>query len=75
MEPVKFFKNGGSKAMRIPKQYDPGDNVFITKLYGMTILVNRDDPWAGMFEALNEFSDDFLREPIEQLPVQEREGL
>ena len=31
--------------------------------------------WASLLASLDMFTDDFLAEPIEQLPVQEREHL
>lgn len=76
METVKTFKNGGSRAVRIPKEYDFGEEeLMITKVNGIIMIMPKRDPWVTMFEAMSEFSDDFLKEPIEQLPIQEREGL
>lgn len=76
MEEVKTFKNGGSRAIRIPKEYDFGEeNLVITKVNGIIMIMPKNDPWTTIFESFKEFSDDFLREPIEQLPVQERDGL
>ena len=76
METVKLFKNGGSRALRIPKEYDYGeDELMITKVNGIIMIMPKSDSWTTIFESLSEFSDDFLNSPIEQLPVQERDGL
>jgi len=76
MELVRPFKNGGSRAIRIPKEYDFGDEeLVITKVDGIIMIMPKRDTWATMFDALGKFSDDFLSEPIEQLPAQERIGL
>ena len=76
MEVAKVFTNGGSQAIRLPKTCRfQGEEVLINHIGNVVVLMPKDDPWRAMLDALPMFTDDFLREEQEDLPVQERESL
>ena len=55
MEVAKVFTNGGSQAVRLPKD-----------------LMPRDNPWISVMLSLDMFTEDFLADGIDDLPIQER---
>ena len=73
MEVAKIFSNGGSQAVRLPKncRFDQ-DEVLVNRIGSVVILMPKNDPWAPMMQSLDMFTDDFLADGIEDLPVQER---
>jgi len=75
METAKLFSNGGSQAVRLPKncRFDD-DEVFINRIGNAVILLPKNDPWSTAVMGLSMFSEDFM-EKYEDLPVQERESL
>lgn len=76
METAKVFTNGGSQAIRLPRDYRfHGDEVLANKIGNIVILMPKDDPWQGMLQSLDLFTDDFLADGIDDLPVQERSAL
>ena len=77
MEKAKLFMNGGSQAVRLPKGYRfEGEEVYIKRIgSGVMLYSEKRRPAEAMLEAREGFTDDFLRENIEDLPIQEREGL
>ena len=75
METAKVFTNGGSQAIRLPKDcrfHD--DEVLVNRIGNVVILMPKDDPWQSMLQSLDLFTEDFLADGIEDLPVQERES-
>ena len=76
VETAKIFTNGGSQAVRLPKscRFDD-DEVLVNRIGSIVILIPKNDRWETMKTGLELFTDDFLREEIEDLPVQERESL
>ena len=76
MEIAKVFTNGGSQAVRLPKgcRFE-GDEVLANRIGKVVILMPKDDPWTSMLQGLDMFSDDFLKDGIETLPLQERSAL
>ena len=76
MEVAKVFANGGSQAVRLPKncRFDQ-DEVLVNRIGNVVILMPKNDPWAPMMQSLDMFTDDFLADGIEDLPVQERAQL
>ena len=76
MEIAKIFSNGGSQAVRLPKncRFDQ-DEVLVNRIGNVVILMPKNDPWAPMMQSLDMFTDDFLADGIEDLPVQERAQL
>ena len=72
---AKLFMNGGSQAVRLPKEYRfDGDEVLVGRIGNMVTLAPVDDPWSKIFAALDETTDDFMAEPISDLPAQTRQG-
>ena len=76
MEYAKVFANGGSQAVRLPKncRFDK-EEVLVNRIGSAVILLPKDEPWAAMLQSLDLFTDDFLRGGVDDLPVQERDGL
>ena len=76
MEVAKVFSNGGSQAVRLPKncRFDQ-DEVLVNRIGSVVILMPKNDPWAPMMQSLDMFTEDFLADGIEDLPVQERAQL
>jgi len=76
MEVAKIFSNGGSQAVRLPKncRFDQ-DEVLVNRIGSVVILMPKNDPWAPMMQSLDMFTEDFLVDGIEDLPVQERAQL
>ena len=76
MEYAKVFTNGGSQAVRLPKTCRFGEKeVLVKKIGNAVLLMQKDDPWATMLAGLELFTDDFLKDGVEDLPVQERQQL
>lgn len=76
MDTAKVFTNGGSQAVRLPKDCRFEDNeVLVHRIGNIVILVPKNDPWRGMMDSLDMFTDDFLADGIEPLPLQERDSL
>ena len=76
MEIAKIFTNGGSQAVRLPKscQFQEKE-VLANRIGNIVILMPPNDPWRGMLSSLNLFTDDFLSDGVEDLPLQERDYL
>lgn len=76
MEKAKIFMNGGSQAVRLPKGYRfEGDEVIIRKVGSAVMLMPANDRWESMMKGLNGLTEDFLKDPIEELPLEEREEI
>ena len=70
MEVAKLFLNGGSQAVRLPKNCRfSGGEVFINRIGNVVILTPKENSWAEMLSSLDLFTDDFLAEGVEKLPV------
>ena len=76
MEAARVFTNGGSQAVRLPKncRFDKQE-VLAHKIGNIVILVPEDDPWASMMQGMQMFTADYLKDGLEDLPVQERTEL
>ena len=76
MEIAKVFTNGGSQAVRLPKgcRFE-GEEVLANRVGKIVILMPKDDPWGSMLQGLDMFSDDFIKNGIEDLQIQERSAL
>ncbi len=73
MDTAKVFTNGGSQAVRLPKDCRfTDDEVLVNRIGSIVILMPKDDPWKSMLDSLSLFTEDFLADGIESLPVQER---
>jgi antitoxin VapB len=76
METAKLFQNGNSQAVRLPKEFRmPGDRVKISQRGRQIILEPLETTWDALFEALDDFPEDFMEEGREQPPMQKRELL
>jgi len=76
VETARVFINGGSQAVRLPKDCRfAGDEVLVNRIGSVVILMPKDDPWQSMMQSLDLFTDDFLKNGVDDLPVQERSML
>lgn len=58
---AKLFQNGRSQAVRLPKEFRlPGKEVKISKQDNKIILEPIESSWEQWFEAMDQFSDDFM---------------
>ena len=61
MKTAKLFKNGGSQAVRLPKEFQfEGDIVYIKQLGNVVVLLPQIDPWQSLEDSLDQFSKDFM---------------
>ncbi|MDY6823465.1 MAG: type II toxin-antitoxin system VapB family antitoxin [Thermodesulfobacteriota bacterium] len=75
MQTAKLFQNGRSQAVRLPKDFRmPGTEVKIYRQGGRVILEPISETWDALFESLDEFPDDFMKDGRNQPDLQEREG-
>ncbi|WP_428563122.1 MAG: antitoxin [Solidesulfovibrio sp. DCME] len=73
MQEAKLFINGRSQAVRLPKEFRfEGDTVCIKRVGKAVVLLPKEAPFDGLFEALGAFSADFL-ESRDEPPVQPRD--
>ena len=73
MKTVKVFKSGNSQAVRIPKEYQFGEEELIINKIGNTIILfPKDDPWKPFKDSLREFTDDFFVDGRKQPAMQKR---
>lgn len=74
MNTAKLFTNGGSQAVRLPKdcRFDE-EEIFVHKIGNIVMLFPKEDKWQSLLASLDLFTDDFLSEPIPDLPMEERE--
>ena len=74
MQEAKLFQNGQSQAVRLPKEFRfSGDSVSIKRVGRAVVLLPHDEPWETLFDALEQFSPDFM-ENRKQPPLEQREG-
>lgn len=75
METAKIFQNGQSQAVRLPRQFRFAcDSVAVKKVGNAVVLFPPDAPWDTLFDALGQFSPDFMADRC-QPPMQERDSL
>ena len=73
MTVAKLFQNGGSQAVRLPKEYRfEGNEVLISRVGDVVVMVPRLAYWDTMLKSLDLFTDDFMDEEPESLPQEER---
>lgn len=73
MTVAKLFQNGGSQAVRLPKEYRfEGNEVLISRVGDVVVMVPRMAYWTTMLKSLEIFTDDFMAEGTEPLPAEER---
>ncbi|WP_165064953.1 type II toxin-antitoxin system VapB family antitoxin [Desulfovibrio sp. ZJ200] len=75
METAKIFQNGQSQAVRLPRRFRFAcDRVAIKKVGNAVVLFPPDAPWDTLFNALEQFSPDFMADRC-QPQIQERASL
>jgi antitoxin VapB len=63
MQQAKLFQNGQSQAVRLPKEFRfKGDSVNIKRIGNAVVLFPQDEPWETLFDALEQFTPDFMEE-------------
>ncbi len=73
MKTAKLFINGRSQAVRLPKEFQfKGNNVYIQKIGDAVILIPHEKAWELFLKSLDTFSEDFLSDDRNDLPVQDR---
>ena len=76
MMTAKLFENGRSQAVRLPKECRfSGEEVAVTKIGDIVILMPKEDKWSGFLNSLNLFSEDFMDSGRDEGIWQEREEL
>jgi antitoxin VapB len=74
MQTAKLFQNGRSQAVRLPKAFRmKGQEVKISKQGNKVILEPIETSWEQWFDAINQFSNDFMPNGREQPEIQERD--
>ena len=74
MMTAKVFTNGGSQAVRLPKEYrfDCGE-VYANRIGNIVMLIPKDDPWASFEAGMQMFSGDVFSEGRPVLAETERD--
>ncbi len=74
---AKLFMNGGSQAVRLPKEFRfEGDEVCIKRVGSSVILFEKDRAWDLLREACGQVTDDFMADGRDQSgPVEQKKPL
>lgn len=76
MTTAKIFETGRSQAVRLPKEFRfQEDEVFISKIGEIVMLMPKELKWDGFLKSLDMFSDDFMKDGREEQGRQERDEL
>jgi virulence-associated protein len=76
MMTAKIFENGGSQAVRLPKEYRFDSNeVSVNKIGNIVLLSPKLDKWESVLQAIDMFSEDYMADGRADQKVQEREEL
>ncbi|MCR5788900.1 MAG: type II toxin-antitoxin system VapB family antitoxin [Lachnospiraceae bacterium] len=68
MDTAKVFTNGGSQAVRLPKNYRfDTSEVYVNQIGNVVLLIPTNDRWQSLLTSLSLFTEDFLSEPIKAL--------
>lgn len=74
MQKAKLFNNGRSQAVRLPKEFRfKGDAVNIRRVGKAVILFPEESSWDMLYEALEQFTPDFMVDGRNQPQNQNRE--
>ena len=73
METAKLFSNGGSQAVRLPKdcRFEGEEEVFAKKYGDIVYLFPKDKAWVLFMDSLELFTNDFMVDGRKQ-PAQQR---
>src|SRR5437660_10306971 len=72
MQTAKIFQNGRSQAIRLPKEFRVNARAVYLKKTPEGFWVIRRDPWEVFFEAIEEWSDEFMSAGRQQWQVNGR---
>jgi antitoxin VapB len=76
MDTAKLFKSGRSQAVRLPKEFRfDGKEVFVKKVGEAVVLLPRENSWRTLYESLDLFSEDFMKERAQPIVEDAREPL
>ena len=78
MVSARLFTNGASQAVRLPKEYRfEGNEVMLNRIGNIVMLIPKSEAhrWDNLLAGIDLFTDDFLAEPIDPLPVEKRESI
>ena len=76
MMTAKVFENGGSQAVRLPKEYRFTDSeVAISKVGNIVLLMPIDTKWSSFMQAVDMFSEDFMQDRRNDRLIQRRKEL
>lgn len=74
MQKAKLFTNGRSQAVRLPREFRfKGDAVNIRRVGRAVVLFPEDESWDMLYDALEQFTPDFMADGRNQPRSQERE--
>lgn len=63
METAKIFNNGGSQAVRLPKNFRfNGDDVFVQKVGDTVMLFPKEQAWQTFLNGLDSFTPDIFEQ-------------
>lgn len=72
MRTAMVFQDGGSQAIRLPKDFHiEGDEVYLKKTAEGFLVIYK-DPWDVFFEGVCELSDGYMAEGRRQPPIEKR---
>ena len=76
MYTAKIFTNGGSQAVRLPKEYQfATGEVLVNRVGDVVMLFPPDRGWDIMAQSLDQFTPDFMAERDQPRVAEEREPL
>ncbi len=76
METAKIIKNGGSQAVRLPKECRfEGTEVNVHKVGNIVFLISPENEWDGLDAAIAMMGEDFMEDGRADDIPQEREDL
>ena len=75
MKTAKIFRSGNNQAVRIPKEFQlEGSEVELVKKGASLVLRPCRRSWAPLFDSLDKFSDDFMKDGRKQLRPEKRKN-
>ena len=76
MNTAKVFPNGGSQAVRLPKEFQfAADEVYVNKVGGVVMLFPRDKGWEILAQSLDHFNEDYMAERDQGVAPEKRPAL
>ena len=76
MMTAKVFENGRSQAVRLPKEcIFNTDEVALNRIGDIVLLMPKTNKWSSFMQAIDMFSDDFMKDGRDGRLEQERDEL